>query len=60
MKTRFSQYSGTSVILAGKRGSRRHLLGVLARMSNVRSFIILRKGEGLTSCQKKFRAYVSC
>ena len=50
----------TSVILAGKRGSRRHSTTSFSenvetgenKISNVRSFIILRSGEGVTSFTK--------
>ena len=51
-----SALSKTSVILAGKRGSRRHSTTSFSesrsggnKLSNARSFIILLLGEGLTS-----------
>ena len=49
-----SAHAGASVILAGKSDSRRHFTTGFSKsggnkLLNVRSFIILQKGEGLTS-----------
>ena len=56
-----SKHAQTSVILAGKRGSRRQSTTSFGenveksggkKLSNVRSFIILRSGVGVTSFTK--------